>query len=259
MKIAVLGGSGFIGSVIVNYFTSKNYQVLSVGRADVTLTDYDSVASWLKTNRPDAIINCATSGGKQRMGDALLSDVQNNVSLFLNFLHNSKYFDKFINIGSGAEFDWLTNIDLAKEEDIMRVYPLDGYGYSKNVIARLCLTHPKFYTVRLFGCFDSREPDFRLFKKFIRGEALTLSDRQFDYISSQDFNRVLEYHLNNHVVYKDINCVYEKKYYLSEILSNFRSVVIDTINEKNYTGDGSKLASLGIPLLGLEKSIKEYK
>lgn len=259
MKIAILGGGGFIGSVIADYFTSKNYQVLPVTRKDATLTDYDSVVAWLKNHRPDAVINCATSGGKQRMGDALITDVQNNISLFVNFLHSSEYFDKFINIGSGAEFDWLTNIDLAKEEDIMRVYPADGYGYSKNVIARLCLTHPKFYTVRLFGCFDYREPPFRLFKKFISGAAINLADRQFDYISSQDFNAVLEYHLNNQVPYKDINCVYEEKYYLSEILSYFKPIKADSINKNNYTGDGSRLASLNLPLLGLEKSIKEYK
>jgi nucleoside-diphosphate-sugar epimerase len=258
MKIAVLGGSGFIGSIIVDYFASKKYNVSAITRKCVTLSDYNSVDVWLKTHRPNIIINCATMGGKQRMGDALLSDVQNNLSIFLNFLHNSEYFDKFISIGSGAEFDWTTDINLAKEEDIMKVYPLDGYGYGKNIISRLSLTHPKFYTIRLFGCFDRREPEFRLFKKFIRGDQFRLIDRKFDYISSNDFNLVLEHYINNEVIYKDINCVYEKKYYLSEILSIIGPVTIDSLNEKSYTGDGSKLAKLQLPLLGLEQSIKKY-
>ena len=259
MRIAVLGGTGFIGSVIVDHLSSRGYDVIPVTRKDVTLTDYASVDAWLRKTHPYAIVNCATSGGKQRMGDALLEDVQNNISLFMNFLQNSEHFDRFVNIGSGAEFDWTTNIDLAREEDIMKVWPADGYGYSKNTIARLCLTNEKFTTLRLFGCFDHREPDFRLFKKFIRRESMSLADRYFDYISSRDFNTVLEWHLTNPIVHKDMNCVYQKKYRISEILGHFRPVVIDDLNEKNYTGDGSKLAGLNIPLLGLEESIKEYK
>jgi dTDP-4-dehydrorhamnose reductase len=259
MKIAVLGASGFLGNYITQYFQSKEYLVLPVTRQIVDLTDYQGVTRWLQENRPTVVINCATAGGKQRMGDALLDDVQNNINLFLNFYNNDCYFDKFINIGSGAEFDKSKNVDRAREVDIFSSFPKDSYGYSKNVISRLCYSSKKFYTLRLFGCFDKSEPDFRLFKKFINDEPLDLVDRQFDYFSTQDFCTVLEHYVNNRVFFKDVNCVYSEKLFLSQILSNFKPVTIEKTSDCNYTGDSDRLELLDLPLLGLERSIKEYK
>ena len=258
MKVAVLGAGGFLGSILTDYLTVNGYEVLPVTRRELMLTDHASVEQWLQNNKPYAIINCATAGGKQRMGDALLEDVQNNVNIFLNFFNNSQYFEKFINVGSGAEFDHSSNVDCVKEEDVKTAFTKDGYGYAKNVIARLCLENEKFYTLRLFGCFDSSDPEFRLFKKFLNNEPLDLVDRKFDYFSAQDFCRVVNYYLNNTVRERDINCVYQDKLYLSEILNKFKPVEILKTTDRNYTGDGSKLASLGISLAGLDQSIKEY-
>jgi|688.fasta_scaffold268518_2 nucleoside-diphosphate-sugar epimerase len=259
MKIAVLGAGGFLGKIICEYLRSNGHTVFAVTRRELTLTDYLSVQKWLEQTLPDAVVNCATSGGKQRMGDALLDDVQNNLTIFLNFYNNSQYFDKFINVGSGAEFDHSANIDLAKEDHILNVFPKDGYGYAKNTISRLCLEHSKFYTLRLFGCFDSSDPDFRLFKKFLNNDPLDLVDRKFDYFSAQDFCQVIDHYLNNQVEYRDINCVYKDKLYLSEILNKFKPVEILKKSNNNYTGDGSRLAKLKLKLNGLDKSIKEYK
>jgi nucleoside-diphosphate-sugar epimerase len=258
MKVAVLGAGGFLGKIICEYLRVNGYTVLPITRLELNLTDFISVRDWLDRNLPDAIINCATSGGKQRMGDALLDDVQNNLTIFLNFYNNCQYFNKFINVGSGAEFDHSSNVDNAKEEDILKVSPKDSYGYAKNVISRLCLNHNKFCTLRLFGCFDSSDPDFRLFKKFLNNEPLDLVDRKFDYFSAQDFCRVIDYYLNNQVEHRDINCVYKDKLYLSEILNQFKPVEISKTTDNNYTGDGSRLAKLGIKLAGLTQSIKEY-
>ena len=259
MKVAVLGAGGFLGKIISNYLETKGIEVLKITRHDLDLVSYANVDSWLKTVNPYAVVNCATAGGKQRMGDQSLDDVQNNLNIFLNFFNNDKHFTKFINVGSGAEFNYTTNIDNAKEEDILTIVPKDGYGYSKNVIARLCLQNSKFYTLRLFGCFDKSEPDFRLFKKVTSGQVSSIADRQFDYFSALDYCRVVEHYLNNEVEYKDINCVYENKLYLSEILNNFGSVTVTEKNQNNYTGNGSKLAKLKLSLDGLDKSIKEYK
>ena len=259
MKVAVLGAGGFVGSIIVNYLQSKNYQVLPITRRELDLTNYTSVQEWLIKNKPYAIVNCATAGGKQRMGDARLDDVQNNLTIFLNFYNNSQHFDKFINVGSGAEFDHSLNVDRAKESDILSVFPADGYSYSKNIIARLVLEKENFYTLRLFGCFDSTDPNFRLFKRFLNNEPLDLVDRQFDFFSAQDFCRVLTHYLNTEAEHRDINCVYKDKLYLSEILNKFKPVEITKTTDKNYTGDGSKLAKLRIPLIGLDESIRNYK
>jgi hypothetical protein len=53
--------------------------------------------------------------------------------------------------------------------------------------------------------------------------------------------------------------VYEEKLYLSQILNKIRPINVAGKDVCNYTGSGKKLAELKLPLLGLDKSIKEYK
>jgi GDP-L-fucose synthase len=256
MKIAVLGANGFIGKVICKHFESQGYDVHALTRSNINLTDFTAVTNWLKTVQPDSVVNCATAMNTD-VHDVVYADVQNNLSIFLNFYNNSKYFNKFINIGSGAEFDRTKNIESALETDILTIQPKDSYGYSKNLISRLALEHEKFYTLRLFGCFHYSEHNFRLFKRVANGETVRIIDKQFDYFSAQDFCTVLEYYVNNQVEYKDINCVYKEKLYLSQVLLKIRPVAIIGQDILNYTGNGDRLASLNLPLLGLEESIKE--
>jgi nucleoside-diphosphate-sugar epimerase len=257
MKIAVLGANGFIGKVICKHFESRGYVVHALTRSNIDLTDFTAVSNWLKTVQPDSVVNCATAMNTD-VHDVVYSDVQNNLAIFLNFYNNSQYFKKFINVGSGAEFDRSTSIESAVETDILTVQPKDSYGFSKNLISRLVLEHDKFYTLRLFGCFHCTVPN-RLFKRVVDGEQVNLTDRQFDYFSAQDFCTVLEHYVNNQVEYKDINCVYQEKLYLSQILSKIGSVAIIDQDPLHYTGNGDRLASLNLPLLGLEESIKENK
>ena len=258
MKIAVLGARGFLGKIICNHFESRGYTVYPITRLDLDLTDFNAVSDWLNDVQPDSVVNCATAMNTD-VYDNVYKDIRNNISIFLNFYNNSQYFKKFINVGSGAEFDRTKNIESASETDIMRLMPNDSYGFSKNIISRAVLGHDKFYTLRLFGCFHRSEPNFRLFKRVSKGEAVSIIDKQFDYFSAQDFCTVLDYYVNNQAEYKDINCVYKEKLYLSQILLKIKPVAIVGKDPLNYTGNGDKLASLNLPLLGLEESIKEYK
>ena len=258
MIVAVLGSSGFLGTFITSHLKSQGHNVYPITRADLDLTDFYSVTRWLENLEPDAIINCATA---KNIGieDQLYDDVLNNLNIFLNFYNNAHYFKKFINIGSGAEFDRSKNIDRAQEVDVLLAHPKDSYGFSKNTISRLSMKNDKFHTLRLFGCFHPTEHEFRLFNRVVRGEDVKIIDKQFDYFSAQDLCTVLDYCLNNKVYYRDINCVYEEKLYLSQVLNKIRPVEVIGQSPLNYTGDGKRLAGLGLKLLGLDESIKEYK
>ena len=64
---------------------------------------------------------------------------------------------------------------------------------------------------------------------------------------------------------KDINCVYQEKNTVIHLLEMFRKVhgVTTTVNvqgvsDMNYTGSGTKLAVLGLSLVGIEESIRQY-
>ena len=266
MKIAVLGAGGFLGSYITRFLVSKKYHVIPLTRKDFDLTDYTPVRKWLEQNKPDVVINCATAGGKQRINDMSLNDIQNNLSIFLNFYNNSSLFKKFINIGSGSEFDKKQNLDKVSEINIFNARPTDSYGYSKNLISRMCINNEKFYTLRLFGCFDISEPDFRLFAKVKNSNSIDINDMYFDYFSARDFCTVLDYYLNNNALFRDINCVYQEKYKLSDLVSKLISIhqlktAVNIVgqNSNNYTGDGYKLNELRLPLQGLDAGIEEYK
>jgi len=264
MKIAVLGARGYLGSYLHKYF-SKDHSVIPVTRETLNLSSYAEVDQWLTQVKPDIIINAITSGGGTKLNDINYTDVQTDLGIFFNFYNNLKC-PRFINIGSGAEFDRRTVIHNVKEETVVNNTPLESYGFAKNIIARAILNRDNFYTLRLFGCFDSSEPDIRLFKKFLSGKITSIEDKFFDYISALDFAKIVEYYCKEeNPKFKDINCVYLEKYFLSDylkMLNSFHNANITfTINDKQwcyYTGSGKKLAQLGINLQGLEQGIKNY-
>lgn len=260
MKIAVLGASGFLGNYIAKNLS--DFEIIRVNRETINLLEYNHVRKWMLENSPDVIINCATSGGKtsnKQLGDFKAADLQNNIMVFLNFFNNSDLVKKFINIGSGAEFDINKNIDNISEIEIFNSIPSESYGFSKNIISRLIYEKKQFYTIRLFGIFDSSEPEFRFFKKILNEEIQTYIDRYFDYISAKDFMKTLTYYITKDDLPKDINCVYLEKKRLSEIISLIgKPINSNGINDKNYTGDAKNIYSLGIKFDGLVNGIQEY-
>ena len=262
MNIAILGANGFLGSYLVNNLTLHN--IIPVTRKTHDITSHSKVNDFLKSNDIDVVINCAFHGSSVRP-----TDIKINLEMFLNFYNNSHLFDHYINVGSGAE---LTKTDQPrKEEDLTDFcdYDDEDYDFTKNVISRMCLEKDNFTTLRLFGCFDRTEPDYRLFKKFIKKEVNWLDNILFDYISAKDFTSIVKFFIENkNKHYKDINCVYNSKYSLQNIVEYFFKVNnIEKYNYRvsnnktcihNYIGDGSKLHSLPIKLEGLWEGLKNY-
>lgn len=266
MKVAILGSNGFLGSYFQNNL-SDAYNIVPVTRSTCNLENFQEVKSWLEWAKVDIIINCACQGVYTTSEQWISQDVQNNLSIFLNFYNNSQYFDKFINIGSGAEYDRRTSIFQSQEWEIFVKTPIDSYGYSKNIISRICANHEKFFTLRVFGCFDITEPNHRLFKRILSKEKIQLSNRKFDYISAKDLLTIIIHFICKDVKYRDINCVYNEHDVLINIVRKFcRIHKIDTTHilstdtiGLHYTGDGNKLAQLHLPLQGLDAALEEYR
>lgn len=263
MKIAVLGGKGFVGSNIVKSLPI-NHDVVSVTRKTLDLLDPDKVKSYLEKEKFDVIINAAAV----MTDEHALNDTRNNLGIFMNFYNNANLFKKFINLGSGAEYDRTRDIDRAKEELIFERMPPDSYGYGQNIKSRLAAEKPGFYNLRIFNCFGKGEINTRIFPTFLNKKSnfeLT-GDRYFDFFSIQDLCKVVTSFVeNNHVVY-DVNCVYMKKYKISEAVKLFAQIrglqsdfKIFSESMNNYTGSGEKLHSLGIELDGLEQGFKDYE
>jgi len=274
VKIAILGSNGFIGSFLKDSLKSPNREIICVTRENLDLTNELSIKQWLLQVKPNIIINCAISLSKTGIinenGDVIdLNKERNNYLIFQSFFNNSELFDKFINIGSGAEFDKALNIENVLEEEILNRYPKDSYGYSKNVISRLSLNKPNFYTLRLFSIYHYTEPPFRLFKNLINcansQQNFTVLDRWQDFISIQDFGKIVEYYIDNSKLIKDINCVYSEKVKISYLVDKFCELKgiskdILTIKESslNYTANGDKLKELNLKLDEHHLGLQEY-
>jgi len=271
MKILVLGANGFIGNHLCQYLVSKKHHVIMFNKHVDVLKD-NKLYDYIKDISPHVLINCITFGGKKEILSNDLHFAIDNLILFSNIFKASKYFKKFINIGSGAEFleDKNTNLDFISEVSIWEKYPNFGaYASSKNIIARLCDITDNYYTLRLFGCFGQNEPAFRIFTAYknslLNNTVFQLSDKYFDNFFIEDFCKVIEYFINYNPAIKDINCVYTEKFKLSQQLELLSFVNNWPINFKiketgtNYTGCSKNLESLNLNLVGLTSGLKTYK
>jgi UDP-glucose 4-epimerase len=267
MRILLTGGTGFIGRYLKQHL---KHDVIAPASTEINLLDLNSVTEFLKSQQFDAVVHCAVMGRESVYAiDPKIEE--NNLRMFYNLALNKEHYDKFINFGSGAEFDIDTDICETSEEEICIRNPKHSYGRSKNVIAKFVQTIPNFYNLRIFGCFDRSESANRLLKLFVKkcqlNEPLLIPrDRLFDMVSAQDLLTVVEAVLAKQIHDNDLNIVYNKKYYLSEIvkmyaqLHNLNSELIQVSGheENSYTGNGTRLNQYQLPLLGLEQSLKIY-
>jgi UDP-glucose 4-epimerase len=267
MRILLTGGTGFIGRYLKQHL---KHDVIAPASTEINLLDLNSVTEFLKSQQFDAVVHCAVMGRESVYAiDPKIEE--NNLRMFYNLALNKEHYDKFINFGSGAEFDIDTDICETSEEEIWIRNPKHSYGRSKNVIAKFVQTIPNFYNLRIFGCFDRSESANRLLKLFVKkcqlNEPLLIPrDRLFDMVSAQDLLTVVEAVLAKQIHDNDLNIVYNKKYYLSEIvkmyaqLHNLNSELIQVSGheENSYTGNGTRLNQYQLPLLGLEQSLKIY-
>ena len=268
MKIAIVGSRGFVGSNMLRRFTAAGHQTLGLTRDVLDLLDPTAVRNWLTDNRPDVVVNCAAV----MTDNVTLHDTRNNLGMFMNFYNNAHLFGKFINTGSGAEFDRRRDINNINESELFRSMPDDSYGFGQNIKARLCNSRENFYTLRIFNCFGPGEQYTRLLPRFIeaKGDFRIFNDRYFDYFGIDDLYTTIKHYSvvkNIPSVLRDINCVYKDKIRISDFVGAYCDIhniprqyySIDSTSDLNYTGSGERLHALGLDLIGLNSSLEKYK
>jgi GDP-L-fucose synthase len=276
IKILITGGNGFLGKELFNFFKDKYYVVSSSRNSSTSLDllNKESINNFFsKYGYFDYVLHTAINGAKNPNKEdfKILID---NLSMFGNLLEFKKYYGKIFNFCSGAALKTESGTDNVKEEDILKTYPKNYYGLSKNIIARNCLTLNFVNNFRIFGCFGIYEDDTRFIKSSLQKiknnqQPVIHSDRKMDFFYSKDVGNVIEYYILNEQkhLYKDLNLVYKQKYSLSDILGTIKNITNydgeNIVFNKNidvpYTGDGSKLESLPIQLIGLNGGIAEIK
>jgi GDP-L-fucose synthase len=85
-KIVVLGGTGFLGTPVMNLLKEKGYSPVSISKGEGTdIRDYAAISAKLKEIQPDVILNCAGNVGNLNYVTKYAADVINdNLQMCLN-------------------------------------------------------------------------------------------------------------------------------------------------------------------------------
>jgi nucleoside-diphosphate-sugar epimerase len=248
MNILITGGNGYIASTLYNNLHSK-YNITKISRSDFDLTNHEETKKWFIDKHFDVVIHTAIKGGSRLQQDTEAA-LDQNLKMYYNLLDNSKSFDRFISIGSGAE-----------------LYSVDTpYGLSKHVIRHSMLNKKNFYNVRVFAVFDENELDTRFIKgniqRYIKKEPIVIhQDKKMDFFYMVDFVKVIDYYITESSPPKEFDCTYNRTYYLSEIAEKINNLsdynvpveVQSTVPGKSYMGTPSEHT---ISYVGLDEGIK---
>jgi len=251
MKILITGANGYIAKSLSKglWEGSSRPDIYLITRQDFDLTDREATNNWFEEKYFDVVIHTAIVGGNRLKKDNGEVFYQ-NLSMFYNLLSNKDKFGQLISFGSGAELG----------------YPTDPYGLSKNIINRIIQTELKFNNIRIFGVFDENELDRRFItpniKRYINKEPIIIhQNKLMDFFYMKDLITVVNHIIKNPNI-KEINCSYLQPYSLYDIASlinNLGSHKCEIKIKSDGMGDPyiSKPQKLDLPLIGLEKAIKQ--
>lgn len=289
-KILIIGGNGYIGGELFKYFYKKNYPVLVSCRKNndiiLDLKNYDEIRSLIFSLKPDVIIN-ATSVGGRRIKEDNAGVLHENLLCFENLLRVMEEYSipssplKYFNFTSGADSNRNYNINTI--EYFPSTLPQDYYGLSKYIITkRLMRSYDisssglRTYNLRLFNIFNENEGNDRFIKTCINKLMFNNSfdifqNKLFDFFYMEDLGILIEELIKDlecywsYKIYKEINCVYEKKYDLISVALKIRNKlnskgIINLINTEmgnSYIGYYGEIKKYSYLFTGLNEGINK--
>jgi GDP-L-fucose synthase len=197
----VTGGSGFIGRNICEYFRDT-VTVVAPTHAQLDLLSQDAVDTFFQEHEIDYVIHCANIGGNRKCPGPDDS-VARNLRIFSNLLHNSRYFEKLIHFGSGAEYDKCRPLAGIPETSFGERIPADDYGFSKFLISNYIEKSENSVCLRLFGVFGRYEDyDYKFISNAIVKNLLRMPIRirqnvNFDWLFISDLMKIVEHFIDH--------------------------------------------------------------
>lgn len=215
IKILLTGGNGFIGKNIYeklnnkhNNITGETYTILNPNKNELNLLNTYYVCNYFKKMNIDTVIHTATYDAAlaYKNNDPLLV-LENNLRMFYNIERCQPYFQKFINLGSGAEYGRENWNRFMEEHYTDNFLPTDSYGFSKyiisNYISKYLNDNKKFYNLRLFAVYGPQENYRNRFisnaicRKLFNMPIIVNKDVFFDFCYIDDIVNIIEWFILN--------------------------------------------------------------
>ena len=203
-QVLVTGGGGFIGRNLVEFLSPK-YFVSAPSHAELDLLDEDATRRYIKKNKIQIIIHCASVGGR-RDTVGLEHVAEMNIRMFFNLERCLDLAEQMIFLGSGAEYD-VRHYRPRMSEAYFDVHvPEDEYGFSKYVCSKYILVSSKNMAgLRLFGVFGKYEKyslkfiSNAIFRNILGLPILIARNVKFDFLYIDDLVKIIERLMNSRV------------------------------------------------------------
>ena len=232
-KILLTGGSGFIGKNIAESYLAEKYQIIAPTRAELDLSNDDSVRNFFQKNKFDLVIHSACKPGHRNAAD-IGGVFYTNSRMFFNLLKYRDCFGKIITIGSGAIYDMRHYQPKMPEEYFGHSIPADEHGFSRYVIGQQIENSEDIIDLRVFGIFGKYE-DYAIrfisnaICKTIFDLPITLKqNRKFDYLYVDDLMPILEFFIEEKPQFNSYNVTPDYSVDLLEIAK-----IVNSISQKN--------------------------
>ena len=187
-NVLVLGSRGFIGSHMVEQL--RDYRLYCPSSSELNLLNREQLVGYVVLNKIDVIVD-ATCWSCYYSDKDQSKVLQYNIRMFSNVCACSKYVDRIIYYGSGAEYDkrfWKANMS---EQYFGLHIPEDDNGFSKYMNTIMAMNYDNIYCLRVLGVYGPRENEHRFISYCLhsiinRTEININQDRCFDYIHILD-------------------------------------------------------------------------
>ncbi|HEX8150090.1 MAG TPA: GDP-L-fucose synthase [Pyrinomonadaceae bacterium] len=188
-RIAVTGGGGFLGRVVVDRLRERGCEdVYVVRRRDYDLVKGEDVARLYRDARPEVVLHLAAVVGgiganRENPGRYFYENIMMGVQLIEGARLNGV--EKFVQVGTICAYPKFTPVPF-REDDLWNGYPEETnapYGVAKKALLVQCQAYRDQYgmnaiyllPVNLYGVGDNFDPDTShvipaLIKKFVDAE-----------------------------------------------------------------------------------------
>ncbi len=263
-SIFLTGSNGFIGKNIVESELFQSYELFKPIRSELELSDSKAVDAYFnrikaENKNIDYIIHAANIGVMRNLASSQEHCLYENLLAFRNIFQYRSQVKRFIQLGSGAEYDKPLHKPNVSETDIGEYLPQDAYGLSKffsgNLIENAHNACNNTVNLRIFGVFGAYE-DYTVrfisnaIVQSLRGLPIIVNQNaEFDYVYIKDFLKILDYFVQNQAPYSSYNItsgkpmtLVEIAYIVKELTHNKHDVIVkNPIVNQYYTGTNKRL------------------